>query len=296
MSNTIAEPIPAPKKATPWKVIVPVIILVLVCCLFLVIAGIIAYIGTQGQGPAKFLATDTPTRTPTRTFTPTPEFVRVAIYDSDDSASVSYFSGGWGNDVDMWETILNSDTGYRFSVSPVTDLYASTLAGFSRLILPDNSIPDFYLADVEAWLKSGGHTIIAADSGITYISYSGLFWEDSEYSNGEDIYWDYDSESDDLSLVFSVKSPAISSPPVSSAANPAMPACTTTCSPRMPSSWRRVTPIHPWSTLPAGMSPGVGQFLSWVPSMNPKTTCTPSSAVLSSPPAASNPLWVSLKE
>ena len=55
MSNTIVEPVSAPKKATKWKVIVPVIILVLVCCLFLVMAGIIAYIGTQGQGPAKFL-------------------------------------------------------------------------------------------------------------------------------------------------------------------------------------------------------------------------------------------------
>jgi hypothetical protein len=203
MSNTIVQPVPVPKKSTPWKVIVPVIILVLVCCLFLIIAGIIAYIGTQGQGPAKFLATDTPTRTPTRTFTPTPEFVSVAIYDSDDSSSVSYFTGGWGNDVDSWETILNLDTAYRFSVSPVTDLYASTLAGFSRLILPDNSIPDFYLADVEAWLRTPGHTIIAADSGITYISYSGLFWEDSEYTDGEDIYWDYDSLSDDFKMVYS---------------------------------------------------------------------------------------------
>ena len=202
MSNTIIEPVPAPKKATKWKVIIPVIILVLVCCLFLVIAGIIAYIGTQGQGPAKFLATDTPTRTPTRTFTPTPEFVSVAIFDSDDSSAVSYFSGGWGNDVDTWESILYSDSEYRFSVSAVTDLYASTLAGFSRLILPDNSIPDIYLADVEAWLRTPGHTIIAADSGVTYISYSGLFWEDFEYSNGEEIYWDYNSQVDDLSLVF----------------------------------------------------------------------------------------------
>ena len=52
-------------------------------------------------------------------------------------------------------------------------------------------------------MRTPGHTIIAADSGITYISYSGLFWEDFEYSNGEDIYWDYDSLSDDFNMVFS---------------------------------------------------------------------------------------------
>jgi hypothetical protein len=201
MSNTIIQPVPAPKKSTPWKVIIPVIILVLVCCLFLVIAAVTAYFGTQGQGPAKFLATDTPTRTPTRTFTPTPEFIRVAIFDFDDTGQISYWSGSVGNDYDAWQNILNLDTGYRFSVSVVTDLYLSTLAGYSRLILPDNAIPDFYLADVESWL-SEGNTIIAADSAVTYIAYSGFLWEDSEYSSGEDIYWDYNSESDDLSLVF----------------------------------------------------------------------------------------------
>lgn len=201
---TLSDPVPGGKKPTPWKVIVPVIILVLVCCLFLVIAGIVAYIGTKGDGPFKFLATDTPTMTPTNTFTPTPEYVSVALFDFANEDDISYWTGGMGNDWDIWQDILNSDPEYRFSVSTVTDLYRSTLSGYSRLILADNAIPDYYLSDVLAWLQSGNNTIISADSAITYIAYSGLMWSESEYSNGMDVYWDYDSESDDLKLVASV--------------------------------------------------------------------------------------------
>ena len=52
------------------------------------------------------------------------------------------------------------------------------------------------------WLKAG-NTIIAVDSAITYISYAGLMWEDSVWTDGEDTYWDYDSLSDDFSMVYS---------------------------------------------------------------------------------------------
>ena len=201
MVNNINTPGSAPKKSTPWKVIIPVIVLILVCCLILMILAILGYFGTQGQGPAKFLATDTPTRTPTRTYTPTPEFIPVAIFNSEEESSVSYWSGIWGNNVDTWSSILYSDPENRFSVWSVFDLNSTTLAGYSRLILPDNAIPDYYLADVAAWL-SEGNTIIAVDSAITYIAYSGFMWEDSKFFNGQDIYWDYNSLSDDLSLVF----------------------------------------------------------------------------------------------
>jgi hypothetical protein len=61
-------------KSTPWKVIIPVAIVVILCCICLAVAGVLAYLGTQGSGPLSMLATatSTPTKIPTRTSTPTP--------------------------------------------------------------------------------------------------------------------------------------------------------------------------------------------------------------------------------
>lgn len=61
-------PPPPPPKKTNWKVIIPVVIVVILCCICLLVAGILAYMGTQGNGPLKMLApaTPTPTLRPTR--------------------------------------------------------------------------------------------------------------------------------------------------------------------------------------------------------------------------------------
>ncbi len=73
MNEPILEPVAPPKKATPWKIIIPVGIAVILCCICLVVVGVLAYLGTQGTGPLSMLATATytPTKIPTRTFTPT---------------------------------------------------------------------------------------------------------------------------------------------------------------------------------------------------------------------------------
>jgi hypothetical protein len=59
---------PTTEKKTPWKIIIPVAILLVLCCICLVVVGVLGYMGTQGQGPlSSFLATATPTITPSPT-------------------------------------------------------------------------------------------------------------------------------------------------------------------------------------------------------------------------------------
>ena len=47
---TIPEGSPT-RKPTPWKIIIPVAIVVTLCCLCLVVVGVLAYMGSQGNGP-----------------------------------------------------------------------------------------------------------------------------------------------------------------------------------------------------------------------------------------------------
>jgi hypothetical protein len=58
-------------KSTPWKIIIPVAVVVILCCICLVAVGGLAYLGMQGQGPLSMLATATSTATSTSTPTPT---------------------------------------------------------------------------------------------------------------------------------------------------------------------------------------------------------------------------------
>lgn len=48
--------VPQPSKPTPWKVIIPVAIVVILCCLCITAAGVLMYLGTQGIGPLSSLA------------------------------------------------------------------------------------------------------------------------------------------------------------------------------------------------------------------------------------------------
>ena len=64
------QPSQNPKK-TNTKIIIIVGIVVVLCCLCLVLAGVLYYMGTKGTGPLAMLATDTPTLTNTPTQTPT---------------------------------------------------------------------------------------------------------------------------------------------------------------------------------------------------------------------------------
>jgi hypothetical protein len=67
----VAPKITNAQKPFPWKIIIPVVIIVIVCCLCLVGISILGYLGIKGTGPLSMLATATPTRTPTLTPTPT---------------------------------------------------------------------------------------------------------------------------------------------------------------------------------------------------------------------------------
>lgn len=60
MTNTTTPDSGSPgEKNTPWKIIIPVILLILICCICLVISCLVAYAGIQGNGPLAMLATNT---------------------------------------------------------------------------------------------------------------------------------------------------------------------------------------------------------------------------------------------
>jgi hypothetical protein len=79
----VTPEIPQPRKGANWKVIIPVAIAVVLCCICLVVVGVLAYMGTQGTGPLSMLAsaTPTPTRTPMPSATPTVELSIVGDWD-----------------------------------------------------------------------------------------------------------------------------------------------------------------------------------------------------------------------
>ena len=59
-----AEPAGTPtKNTTLWKIIIPIAIVLILCCLCAVTAGVLYYLGTQGSGPFASLA-DSPLLTP----------------------------------------------------------------------------------------------------------------------------------------------------------------------------------------------------------------------------------------
>jgi hypothetical protein len=53
---TVLPEVPPTTKSTPWKIIIPVAIIVILCCLCIVAAGVLMYLGTQGIGPFSSLA------------------------------------------------------------------------------------------------------------------------------------------------------------------------------------------------------------------------------------------------
>jgi hypothetical protein len=125
-----------------------------------------------------------------------PAGIRVAVYNDEIYGPGSYFYGGDSNAYDLVKSILDSDPQGRFATTVVTDLSAQTLANFDVLSLPDNSVPDQFLADVSAWFVPG-KVIVCFDSAVSYAAYSGLFWPG--YS-GDVFYgtlWDYEACSDD---------------------------------------------------------------------------------------------------
>ncbi|MEK6851016.1 MAG: CARDB domain-containing protein, partial [Candidatus Thermoplasmatota archaeon] len=87
-------------------------------------------------------------------------------------------------------TILDTDPAVRFFTTVLTDLSSASLAGIDVLVLPDNAVPDIYLTDVATFVGAG-NGVVAADSAVCYLAYSGLLWPSAAGTNGYGVYWDY---------------------------------------------------------------------------------------------------------
>ncbi|UCD84576.1 MAG: S8 family serine peptidase [Deltaproteobacteria bacterium] len=129
-----------------------------------------------------------------------PGTISVAIFDHDATGDISYWIGGNMNSWAAYQTVLNGDPEGRFNVSIITDLTDTTLAGFDVLMLPDNAVPDIYLADVDSWFLEGKN-IIAIDSAACYAHFSGYFQPLSAGSNGYGTYWNYNSSLNDQEVI-----------------------------------------------------------------------------------------------
>jgi|GEM_PF-1909090 len=56
----MTEQLTEQKKATPWKIIIPIAIVLVMCCLCLAVAGVLAYIRSQGGELFSLLPLDAP--------------------------------------------------------------------------------------------------------------------------------------------------------------------------------------------------------------------------------------------
>jgi subtilisin family serine protease len=164
-------------------------------------------ITNRGSAPLEFKLTEvegrtTPMRVAAGSLLPTPQSsaIAVAIYDHGDINDISYWHGYNSNAWDVYQNILETDLQGRFRVTIITDLSPSTLAGFSRLVLPDNAVPDTYLDAVASWFTPGKR-IVAVDSATCYAAYSGFMWPGSARSNGYGMYWDYGSNWGDQEIL-----------------------------------------------------------------------------------------------
>jgi len=126
----------------------------------------------------------------------------VAIYNHGTTADISYWTGSNMNLYALAQTILDTDPAIRFATSIVTDLSSATLSGFDAIVLPDNAVPDVYLPDVASFF-SGRKGIVALDSAVCYMAYSGLLWPASQGSNGMGTYWNYNSWDSDQKILVS---------------------------------------------------------------------------------------------
>ncbi|MDH5507078.1 MAG: zinc-dependent metalloprotease [Anaerolineae bacterium] len=149
------------------------------------------------SGCYKFSAWST---TRTLTIGTPPSLINVAIYNHSTTADISYFVCCHANTWSEYQALLNTDPEGRFSVSIITDLTPATLAGFDRLILPDNAVPDTDLAAVDAWFTADKR-IIAVDSAASFAAYSGYLFPSIAGNNGYTSHWDYSSTPNDQEIV-----------------------------------------------------------------------------------------------
>jgi uncharacterized coiled-coil protein SlyX len=126
-------------------------------------------------------------------------YVKVAVLDSTEYPP--YASGGMGNNFAEAIDVLDNDPYPFFGVPKVTilpqnvtnaDIQAGVLDDYDVLLLSDNlpanaSNPMI----VDFWNNSGG--IVALDSSIEFLCYVGILPSESAGSNGNGVYWDYNT-------------------------------------------------------------------------------------------------------
>ncbi len=116
-------------------------------------------------------------------------YVEVAILNS--AATPSYAFGVSSNFFSQALNVLNKDPYILATVITNAELQAGALSDYDVLFLADNwpaiaSNPMIY----DFWNNSAGG-IVALDSSIAFLCYSGILPEESAGSNGFDDYWDY---------------------------------------------------------------------------------------------------------
>jgi cytochrome oxidase Cu insertion factor (SCO1/SenC/PrrC family) len=124
----------------------------------------------------------------------TQQVTRIAVLD--ESREPSYFTGGVSN---SYSAVLDIARARGLAAERITsaDIAAGKLDGFTTLVLPDNAPPVEVVERIVAWWARGNH-IIAIDSGITFVLYSGILFPELKgrpAGESKPAYWTYDSSS-----------------------------------------------------------------------------------------------------
>ncbi|NIV68233.1 hypothetical protein GWN43_05235 [Candidatus Bathyarchaeota archaeon] len=117
---------------------------------------------------------------------------RVAVLASWDIPP--YFTGGWSNDYQTLVDALNNEGIYTRAVTN-KEITNGILNGFDVFVMVDNvpnldSVP--YVTNF--WSRGGG--VVAFDSSICFLCYSGILPPESAGDHGYYTYWDYGTSSE----------------------------------------------------------------------------------------------------
>ncbi|MBI4999929.1 MAG: hypothetical protein HZB92_00150, partial [Euryarchaeota archaeon] len=126
--------------------------------------------------------------------------IAVGIYDHPDVSDISYWTDGNGNSWADYQGVVDSDLQGRFMSFIITELSPWTLELLDVIVLPDNAIPDADLAAVNAWFLPG-KGIIAVDSAACFATYSGYMFPAGAGTNGNGVYWDYNTNENDQCIL-----------------------------------------------------------------------------------------------
>jgi len=116
---------------------------------------------------------------------------RVAVLNSMDIPS--YFYGGWSNNYQMLVDALSANGFYAQAVTN-EEIAGGILSFFDVFVMIDNAPSDATVPYVTAFWANGGG-IVAFDSSICFLCYSGILPPESSGNSGLSTYWDYGTSS-----------------------------------------------------------------------------------------------------